>query len=80
MVLSALPLSMDGCYAHRKRILIVDDSKTMTAIVFQILQDANSEGGTTVPSFGPRGHRCGCAGALRIDHGISANRPHMLTG
>jgi two-component system, chemotaxis family, chemotaxis protein CheY len=25
----------------RKRILIVDDSKTMTAIVFQILKDAN---------------------------------------
>ena len=41
---------------------------------------ARSEGGTTVPSFGPREHRCGYAGALRIDNGISADRPHMLTG
>ena len=44
--------SEDGCHAHRKRILIVDDSKTMTAIVFQILKDANYtdiDGFTTVP-------------------------------
>ena len=27
-----------------KRILIVDDSKTMTAIIFQILKDANYRG------------------------------------
>jgi hypothetical protein len=35
-----------------------------------------------VPSFGPRlrCERCGYAGALRVDHGVSANRPHMLTG
>ena len=35
-----------------------------------------------VPSFGLRlrCERCGYAGALRVDHGVSANRPHMLTG
>jgi hypothetical protein len=35
-----------------------------------------------VPSFGLRlrYERDGYAGALRVDHGISANRPHMLTG
>ena len=35
-----------------------------------------------VPSLGPRlrCERCGHAGALRVDHGVSADRPNMFAG
>jgi hypothetical protein len=60
----------------------VRETCTIPDIGTNFLDERSYPDDVPVPSFGLRlrCERCGYAGALRVDHGVSANRSHMLTG